>query len=147
MPVMVVGADHPIGEAIVNRLLGPGREVRGFVSSPEIGARLKMAGVKVAVGDLSDEGHLGAACASCFAVVLVAPALVDGRDLAFAAPEAAARAWALAAVAANVKRAIWVGADPPPLRTPEVAVVATERLTPAEVADRVAILDDLATLG
>ena len=100
----------------------------------------------MAIGDLSDESHVEAAATSCFTVVFVEPALGDGRELAFAAPEAAAQGWANAATGAGVKRVIWVGGGAPPLKGPEMAAVAVDDRSPEEIADEVAFLDDLAQL-
>ena len=146
MPVMVVGADHPLGEVIARKLAAPDREVRAFISSVDSHGPLRSLGIKVAIGDLSDEGHVQAAATSCFTVVFVESALGDGRELAFAAPEAAAKGWAKAAKAAGVKRVIWVGDMAPAVIGPEVAAVAVENRSREEIADEVAFLDDLAQL-
>ena len=143
---MVVGADHPLGETIARRLAGPDREVRAFISSASSHGPLRSVGIKVAIGDLSDESHVEAAATSCFTVVFVESALEDGRELAFAEPEAAARGWTTAAKSAGVKRVIWVGDRAPALEGPEVAVVALDDRSPDEIADEVAFLDDLAEL-
>ena len=76
MPLLVVGADHAIGEAIVRQTLAPGREVRAFVTDPAKGAQLKVLGAKVAIGDLSDEGHIAAAATRCFAIAFVLDAIM-----------------------------------------------------------------------
>lgn len=146
MPVLVIGADHPLGETIAAHLVAPEREVRAFVSSVEVVPRLRQMGVKVAVGDLSDEGHIEAACANCFTAVMVEPALSDGRELAFATAERAAQGWAAAASEARITRVIWVGDNPPLFATPQSAVVSLNGRTSAEVADEVAYLDDVAVL-
>ena len=146
MPVIVVGADHPLGETIARKLAAPDREVRAFISSASSHGPLRSLGIKVAIGDLSDESHVEAAATSCFTIVFVESALGDGRELAFAAPEAAARGWTNAAKGAGVKRVIWVGESAPPLEVPEVAVVALDDRSPDEIADEVALLDDLAEL-
>ena len=146
MPVIVVGADHPLGEVIVRKLAAPDREVRAFVSSADAHGALRALGVKVAVGDLSDESHVEAAATSCFTAVFVEPALEDGRDLAFGAPEAAAKGWAAAAVGAGVKRVIWVGNGAPPVQGPEIATLSVDQRSHDEVAEEVAFLDDLAQL-
>ena len=143
---MVVGADHPLGEVIARKLAAPDREVRAFISSVNSHGPLRSLGIKVAIGDLSDESHVEAAAASCFTVVFVESALEDGRELAFAPPEAAARGWAKAAKGAGVKRVIWVGDRVPAVNGPEVAAVAVDNRSPEEIADEVALLDDLAQL-
>jgi uncharacterized protein YbjT (DUF2867 family) len=146
MPVIVIGADSPLGESIAGRLAAPDREVRAFVSSPAAGARLRQSGIKVAIGDLSDEGHIGVACTHCFGAVMIEEALRDGRELAFASPEQAASGWVAAAAEARIIRVIWVGANPPALSSPQSAVVSVESRSAKEVADEVAYLDDVAQL-
>ena len=146
MPVIVVGADHPLGEVIARKLAAPDREVRAFISSVNAHGPLRSLGIKVAIGDLSDEGHIEAAATSCFTAVFVEPALEDGRDLAFAAPKVAAQGWAKAAAGARVQRVIWVGSGAPPVKGPEMAAVTVDNRSPDEIAEEVALLDDLAEL-
>jgi len=146
MPVIVVGADHPLGEVIARKLAAPEREVRAFISSANSHGPLRSLGIKVAIGDLSDESHVEAAATSCFTAVFVEPALGDGRELAFAAPDAAARNWAKAALGARVQRVIWVGNSAPSINDAEMAVVAIDSRSQEEIAEEVAMLDDLAQL-
>jgi nucleoside-diphosphate-sugar epimerase len=146
MPVIVVGADHPLGEVIARKLAAPDREVRAFISSPDSHGPLRSLGIKVAIGDLSDESHVEAAATSCFTAVFVEPALDDGRELAFADPDAAARGWAQAAAGARVQRVIWVGSSAPPIKVAEMAAVTIASRSPDEIAEEVAMLDDLAQL-
>lgn len=145
MPVIVVGADTPVGAQIVERLAGSDREVRAFVTDPGTGAVWRQRGVKVAVGDVSDDSHVSGACLNCFSAVLVMEAAIDDRERAFAAdPEAVLAAWAEAATAAGVRRLIWVGdRSPPPTPGPEVAVVRPER---PDLVDEVYRLDDIESL-
>lgn len=146
MPVIVIGADTVLGERIIEALIAPGREVRAFVTDPAVGARLKEAGVKVATGDVSDASHVGAACTNCFSVVLVGTAAADARPRHFADSPEVVREWARAVHDAGVRRAIWVTADDPPAaRVPESAWVDVGG-EPAEIASRVAELDDAAEL-
>ncbi|HEX2421455.1 MAG TPA: NAD(P)H-binding protein [Acidimicrobiia bacterium] len=146
MPLLVVGADHPIGEAIVRQTLAPGREVRAFVTDPSQGARLKTLGAKVAIGDLSDEGHIAAAATRCFAVAFVLDAISDGREISFVEPGEVPALWAAAAEAAGVTRVMWVGAEGPDVRVAEVAVVSVSDRQPDDIAAEVADLDDRAVL-
>lgn len=146
MPLLVVGADHAFGEAIVRQTLAPGREVRAFVTDPAKGAQLKMLGAKVAIGDLSDEGHIAAAATRCFAVAFVLDAVSDGREVSFAEPTEVPALWAAAAEAAGVTRVMWVGAEGPEVRVAEVAMVAVSDRQPDDIAAEVAALDDRATL-
>ncbi len=147
MPVIVVGADTPAGEAIFAALMVPGREVRAFVSDPDTALRLKRRGAKVAVGDVSDASHVAGAALNCFSAVLVGDAAGDQRERSFADdPAAVLAAWAEAVDDAGVRRVIWVTtAEPPPTRVPETATV-DPRLTLDELALRVAELDDAPTL-
>lgn len=139
MPVIVVGADTLDGMKIVDELLSPGREVRVFVSDPEIGAELKARGAKVATGDVSDESHIEAAATRCFSAVLVTEAARDDRERSFVDNEAKLlEAWATAV--SGVTRVIWVHSEePPPVRPDQVVVVHPN--TP-DLAKRVAELDD-----
>lgn len=147
MPVIVIGADSPLGEAVAARLAAEDHEVRAFVSSPETGARLRQSGIKVAVGDLSDEGHVSAACTNCFGAVMIEEALADGRELAFASAEQAAWGWVAAAAEARITRIIWVGPSPPTLTSPQSAVVSVASRSVSDIADEVAYLDELAQLS
>jgi uncharacterized protein YbjT (DUF2867 family) len=145
VPLLVVGADHPIGAAVVRLTAAPDREVRAFVSDPEQAFQLKSMGAKVAIGDLSDEGHIGAAATRCFSVAFVIPALDDGRELAFADRPNSLIGWARAAEQASVTRVIWIGGGAPESRVPESAHVSDEG-EPDLIASRVAEIDDLAKL-
>ena len=147
MPVMVVGADTPVGEAIIGELIDPDREVRAFVSDPSVGVRLKEEGVKVAMGDVSDASHVSAACLRCHTVVLVCDAGRDGREISFAADAGEVHTqWAQAVSEAGAKRVIWVANHPvPEARVAEQATVESD-LSHGEIANRVADLDDAAVL-
>ena len=147
MPVMVVGADTPVGEAIIREVIDPDREVRAFVSDPAVGVRLKEAGVKVAVGDVSAASHVSAACLRCHTVVLVCDAGRDGREISFAADAGELHTqWAQAVSEAGAKRVIWVANHPvPEAQVPEQATVDSD-LSPEQIATRVADLDDAAVL-
>jgi nucleoside-diphosphate-sugar epimerase len=141
MPVIVIGADTPAGSAIIEALAAPGREVRAFVSDPDVAAALKEQGIKVALGDVSDDSHVEAASLHCFSAVLVSEAARDGRERSFAATELdVLRGWARAVSAAAVRRVIWVHeGDPPRVDAPEMATVSPEA---EDVGGRVAALDD-----
>jgi nucleoside-diphosphate-sugar epimerase len=144
VPVIVVGADHPLGQAVVERIHRPGRELRAFVSSPGAAEPLRRLGVKVAVGDLSDGSHLVGASLHCFSAVLVAAAPADGRELGFAGSVGEAlTAWAGAVREAGVKRVIWIAETPPPRAgAPEEISVDPGGRSPLEVAEEVARLDE-----
>ena len=150
MPVIVIGADTPSGEAVVAALLARGGEVRAFVSSQPAARALKKRGVKVATGDLSDGSHVGAASFNAFSAVLVEAATADGRAHEFAQdPIGVLAVWATALQDAGVRRAIWVGSPPEALvatSAPEVTVVSPAKRTNDEVARLVADLNDLEDL-
>lgn len=141
MPVIVIGADTVAGSAIIEALASPGREVRAFVSDPGSAAALKERGIKVALGDVSDDSHVEGAALHCFSAVLVGEAARDGRERSFAETELdVLRGWARAVSAAAVRRVIWVyDGDPPPVDAPEVATVSPEA---EDVGARVSALDD-----
>jgi len=141
MPVIVVGADTRAGSLIVERLADPQREVRAFVTDPTVGQRLKERGIKVAIGDVSDDSHVEAASTRCFSAVLIAEAARDGRERSFAdTPATVLEGWASAVANSGVRRVIWVteGAHPE-TRAPEVAVVDPAH---PDLAERVFALDD-----
>ena len=141
MPVIVVGADTSKGRAVVEELVAPGREVRAFVSDPGAGAELRELGVKVALGDVSDDSHVQGACMNCFTAVLITDAARDERERSFATSEVMVlEGWAAAAAASGVTRVIWVhDGEPPPVKVREVRTVSPDH--PDLVAE-VAALDD-----
>lgn len=146
MPVIVVGADTPVGAAIVEALQPGAAELRAFVTDPGTIDGLKSRGVKVAVGDVSDGSHVGGAAMRAFCAVLVPEAAVDDRERSFAAtPAAVLGAWLEGVADAGVHRVIWL--DDPRLPgavellagcAAEVAVVPTKGRTVAEIAADVA---------
>lgn len=141
MPVIVVGADTPRGLEIIGALGQPERETRAFVTDEGVATDLRGKGVKVALGDVSDESHVEAAAKRCFSAVLVTEAAVDGRERSFAAtPSQVLEGWARAVAAAGVHRVIWVSEDDPPA----VAVSEVVSVDPghADLAGRVFALDD-----
>lgn len=145
MPVIVIGADTGPGKLIIDRLRHPDREVRAFVTSETAAVELKDRGVKVALGDVSDESHVEGAALRCFSAVLVAEAAEDARERSFAStPEAVMAGWARAVGRSKVKRVIWVKpGDPPDTPTGEVAVVDP---TDPRLVEKVAALDDAQTI-
>jgi len=146
MPVIVVGADTEQGRALVEGLIEPGREVRAFVSDLDVATELRRAGVKVALGDVSDDSHVQAASMNCFSAVLVAEAARDGRARSFATSEEhVLRGWASATSASGVIRVIWIhDGEVPPVEVKEVRTVSPAH--PRLVSEVVA-LDDARTLG
>ncbi len=149
MPVIVVGADTPMGEAIMDALLPRDGEVRAFVTSESAGAELKARGVKVAIGDVSDGSHVGGAALNAFCAVLVETAAADGRERSFAAdPTEVTAAWIEGLNDAAVTRAIFVGSGPPAAAQldAELAVVDPSGISPQTVAEQVALLEDAAEL-
>lgn len=139
MPVIVVGADAAFGREIASALVGDGADVRAFVSDPDAAEDLKAEGVKVALGDLSDHSHLGAAATNTFCAVLLGDALGDGRELAFGrSTSEIVERWAEALAGAAIQRVIWVGPGPVPeplgRSSHDVSHVATSGADPAGVA-------------
>lgn len=144
MPVIVVGGDTAIGRSIIDALLEPDREVRAFVTDISSAEELREAGVKVALGDVSDPSHIEGACTRCFSAVLVTEAAFDDRERSFArTPEAVLKGWVDAVRGAAVTRVIWVGGGALPVADVETASVA---VTEPDIAARVAELDDARTL-
>ena len=143
MPVIVIGADTPVGDTIVEAVSRSAAEVRAFISDDRRADDLKTMNVKVALGDISDSSHLEAAALNCFCAILVVEAATDGRERAFADDRwEVVAGWADAISNAGVHRAIWVSTEdtpiPFPSSTPEVAtVIVSSDLEAAarEVAD------------
>lgn len=142
MPVIIIGADTPVGAAIAEAVAPAAAEMRVFISDEERSEGFKQQGAKVALGDVSDFSHVEAACLHCFCAVLVMEAAADGRERSFAAdPQSTWRGWARAAAAAGIKRAVWVGAGAdledlpaPPADSPmETARVSTDRRGPGNL--------------
>lgn len=150
MPVIVVGADTPLGETIVAALVSGGGEIRAFATDPDRAAGLRALGAKVAVGDLSDGSHVGAAAYNTFTAVIVEESAFDGRQFSFAANATEVlKTWVGAVRDSRVQRVIWVGDPPPPLEAPlapEFAVVTPADRSDQEIAVEVADLNDRATL-
>ena len=145
MPLIVVGADTKLGEAILDRLDAPEREIRVFVTDEAKGLELKERGFKVATGDVSDESHVEAASLRCFSAVLITEAAEDERERSFASsPEEVVRGWARAVSNSRVTRVIWVTAmEPPETNVDEVASVDP---SDPELATKVVALDEVASL-
>jgi putative NADH-flavin reductase len=146
MPVIVIGADTPTGGAIVEGLVEPGREIRAFVTDVAAAETLKRIGVKVAIGDISDETHIEGSATRCFSAVLIGEAATDARERSFADdPESVHEAWSRGISAAGVTRAIWViDGEPPGSMVDEVAVVSPGE---ADLVQRVVAIDDARTLN
>jgi uncharacterized protein YbjT (DUF2867 family) len=146
MPVIVVGADTTQGRAVVEGLIEPGREVRAFVTDVDAATELRRAGVKVALGDVSDDSHVAGAATNCFTAVLITEAARDDRERSFAtSEEQVLRGWASATSASGVTRVIWVhDGEAPRVEVKEVRSVSPDH--PALVEEVVA-LDDARTLA
>jgi putative NADH-flavin reductase len=141
MPVMVVGADTDAGRALIDGLVAPGREVRAFVSDPGSVAGLRALGVKVALGDVSDESHIQGSLTNCFTAVLITEAASDNRERSFATSVGQViKGWASAAAASGVTRVIWVhDGDPPTVAVAEVRTVSPDS---PRLVEEVVALDD-----
>jgi hypothetical protein len=137
MPIIVIGADTPEGDAILAAIAAPDREIRAFVSDPDIAAAMRSGGIKVALGDVSDDSHVEGASLGCFTAVMVEGAATDDRERSFASGrEGVLDGWARAARASRVNRVIWVGGGPfPTIEGCEVAEVSpADPSYPATVA-------------
>lgn len=153
MPVIVIGADAPVGDAIAEAVAPAAAEVRVFISDEARSDEFKRRGAKVALGDVSDFSHVEAACLHCFCAILVMEAASDQRERSFASDRREVFAgWARAATAARVKRVIWVGtradhalapAPPPgaPMETARVAVDSSRWGSLREAAEETARLE------
>lgn len=141
MPVVVIGADTASGRAVVEALADPRREIRVFVSDEDQAAFFRGRGVKVALGDVSDESHVEAAATRCFSAVLISEAASDSRVRSFAdSADEVLEGWARALGNAGVQRIIWVvDFEPPDSTVPEVATVSPDD---PDLAMRVAALDE-----
>jgi uncharacterized protein YbjT (DUF2867 family) len=70
MPVVVTGADRPLGRALVRHLAAAGvPDLRAVVRDPHRAAPLRAADARVSVGDLSDPLRLGAVLEGAYTVV------------------------------------------------------------------------------
>lgn len=144
MPVIVIGADTPSGREIIERLLSPDREVRAFVTDPDTAESLRGMGVKVALGDVSDDSHIAGACLNCFSAVLVTEAAADHRQRSFApTPHQVLQGWSRAVQSAAVRRVIWVAGDDPVPETAIAEVATVDRSRP-DLAETVYALDQAA---
>lgn len=146
MPVIIIGADTSTGRQISEALADPDREIRAFVTDEDIGIDLKRGGLKVAIGDVSDESHVEAASMRCFSAVLIAEAAFDGRERSFAnSSSEVLEAWARAVAESGVQRAIWViDGDAPITDTPEMGSVHPDD---PEVVTKVVELDEAQTIS
>jgi uncharacterized protein YbjT (DUF2867 family) len=147
MPVIVVGADTPVGLDLISGLLETGQEVRAFVTDPTFRGRFQPRGVKVATGDVSDASHVEGACTNVITAVLVTEAASDERDRSFAgSPQEVLAGWVDAVRSAGVHRVIWVDpGEPPPAGVTQEAVVSSA-LDRASLVSRVIELDEAAEI-
>ena len=126
MPVIVIGADTPVGNAVVSALKPKSGEIRVFVSDPDAAARYRTI-AKVAIGDLSDGSHVGGAAIGAFCAIAIAEAAHASRERYFAdTPEAIFDQWADGLADAGVGRIIFIGA------TRDTAAATTLRSAAAE---------------
>jgi len=145
VPVIVVGADTTAGQAILDGLAEPDREIRAFVSDESVCAQLKRSGFKVALGDVSDESHVETASTRCFSAILIAEAAMDDRERSFARTvDDVLRGWARAVANSEVTRVIWVSNAEYP-RTPTREVVWVDPDDP-DLVEKVVAFDDAQTI-
>lgn len=143
-----MGADTALGRTVVDALLSRDGEIRAFVSDESVGASLKEQKIKVALGDVSDASHVGAAATRCFTAVLMEAAAHDDRERAFGSdPTSVAQSWLDAIGEAGVRRLIWVGPNAPAVvPVPEYASIDPTGAESSAIGAEVAALDDLAAL-
>jgi uncharacterized protein YbjT (DUF2867 family) len=147
MPVIIVGADTPFGMQIAERLSTETAELRAFVSDLDSVAPLRSLGCKVAVGDVSDESHTGAAAHGCFSAILITEAADDERERSFADTAfKVVRGWVAGARDAGVQRIIWVTDGSVNLPDVMAMEVATVHVRDEGALELVATYEDLATL-
>jgi nucleoside-diphosphate-sugar epimerase len=151
MPIIVVGADTPFGIPITSALTAAGGEVRVFATDQSAADSLRTAGVKTAVGDVSDSSHVEAAALGCFAAILLADAATDDRERAFADdPETVYSGWMAAIVEAGIHRVIWVADRDRALprgSIPESALVLTMDRSINDIVAEVVRLEEAEELG
>lgn len=153
MPVIVIGADTPVGAAVVAALRPASGEIRVFVTDPEAGQRYRNAS-KVAVGDLSDGTHVGGAALGAFCAICVFAAASDDRERHFAAtPDAVVKQWADGLRDADIGRviAIGTGSELPPSNplariAPEYRLVDITDRSTQDIAVEVAALEASSSL-
>lgn len=152
MPVLIVGADTPIGSALTAALASRDGEVRCFVSDPRTVTELKNHSAKVAVGDVSDGSHVGAAGLNCFSLIFITEAAFDGRERSFGDnPQTVFDQWQEAIEMSGARRVIWLeeersigsGAS---IRATEIAVVTTADQSTRQLVERLVALDEVADL-
>lgn len=105
MPVMVVGAETALGEAVTRRLLRTGGQVRVYVD-PEHDDLIddyRALGCKVARGAVEDTGRLEIALTQVHTVIHATDSLLDDPDEVLDGLASVAEA----AVDANVRRLVW----------------------------------------
>ncbi|HVE98426.1 MAG TPA: hypothetical protein VNA12_04525 [Mycobacteriales bacterium] len=89
MPVVVTGADTPLGERVLAALVGQGLDLRATVDDRGAVAPLVAAGVKTAVSDLVDTERFGAVVEGAHTVIhlrgVSADRVLDGVDDVLAA--------------------------------------------------------------
>lgn len=153
MPLIVIGADTPQGEAIVEAASARGGEIRAFVTDPDKATLMRSRGLKVAMGDISDASHVGGAAIGAFCAVLISTAATDARERSFSTdPDATVTSWIDEVVRAGVNRIILVADSPLPRAAaavhgaPESAIIEATSLEVSEVADRVISLDSARSL-
>lgn len=114
MPVMVVGAETALGEAVTRRLLRTGGQVRVYIDPDhdDLIDDYRALGCKVARGTVEDTGRLEVALTQVHTVIHAPDSLLDDPAEVLDGLAAVAEA----AVDANVRRLVWpswIGAPDP----------------------------------
>lgn len=108
MPVLITGAESALGAAVVAQLRPTGGQLRAYLdatnATDDDAARLRVAGCKVALGELDDEGHLEAALEQVHTVAhcWTGPLHDPSEQIEVAATVGSA------VLGAGVRRLIWV---------------------------------------
>ena len=85
MPVVVTGADTPLGRLVIDRLVGAGLDLRATVETREAVKPLVDRGVKTAVSDLVDTERFGAVVENAHTVIHLRG--VNARDILTGIPD------------------------------------------------------------
>lgn len=115
--VLLLGSTGFLGRAVAHSLLDAGYELRALVRDPSQAAALRVRGAELMAGDATSSESLAAACAGCVAVVSLVAVRRDRPQTFLEVNIEAPKRLGEAAVAAGVKKVVFVsavGARPDP---------------------------------